>query len=217
MARFHPDSGLLSGYAAGTLAAAPALVVATHLDHCPECREAVRPLLAVGGKILADCAPAPVSSRCRDRVLAACSGAPKKSPDHGGIDLSGWPRPLRGYLQNVDGINWRNRGAGIRARRLPCPAPDWQVQLLDVEPGRNIPVHSHRGEELVVVLKGTVWEDDTPYHTGDFIYGDSGTLHVQRSDPKAGCLCLVALRGQVDFKGRLGPVLNLVNRIQGML
>jgi anti-sigma factor ChrR (cupin superfamily) len=39
-------------------------------------------------------------------------------------------------------------------------------------------------------------------------------VHEQASDPELGCVCLVVLRGGVAFRGRFGPVLNAIGRVQ---
>ena len=52
MPNHHPDDSLLIEYAAGGLSEAKALLVATHLTLCPQCREAVRQGEVVGAALL---------------------------------------------------------------------------------------------------------------------------------------------------------------------
>ncbi|MEK9796040.1 MAG: hypothetical protein VW713_04740, partial [Alphaproteobacteria bacterium] len=53
----HPDDELLVSYAAGDLAEAWSLLVATHTTLCPVCRSKVRAAEAVGGALMEEIAP----------------------------------------------------------------------------------------------------------------------------------------------------------------
>ena len=57
----HPTDETLMRHAAGTLGAAPAIVVGAHLSVCPQCRDSVRTFEALGGAVL--------------RIRHACTGA----------------------------------------------------------------------------------------------------------------------------------------------
>lgn len=221
MARFHPDAALLTAYAAGSLPEPVMLVVATHLSACAECRAETADLLRVGGHCVASSAPMPVSTACRDRVLKAISGdvpTAAASVDASAAEPSSWPHPLRGDLDRYGAdLPWKKRPFGIRLLDLPCAGKSHQCFLLDVEPGRNIPAHTHRGEEMVAVLRGAVIDPNGRFEAGDFIFGDHHVVHEQASDPDAGCVCLVVLRGDVDFRGRFGALLNAVGRVQQLL
>ena len=66
----HPGDALLLDYASGGLGEGPALVVASHMTLCPNCRASVAELEAVGGALLDGIEPEPLSPGCLDRVLA---------------------------------------------------------------------------------------------------------------------------------------------------
>lgn len=68
---YHPPPEVLLDYATGTLNAATALIVATHLALCPNCRQYVQVLEAVGGAMLAESEPMAVSAACLEAVLAS--------------------------------------------------------------------------------------------------------------------------------------------------
>ena len=50
----HPAEDQLASYAAGDMAEAPSLVIATHLALCPACRRQVADYEALGGELLTD-------------------------------------------------------------------------------------------------------------------------------------------------------------------
>ncbi len=69
-AAYHITEETLLSYAAGMLAEAPAVAVAAHLPGCARCRSAVAALEIVGGTLLDEIAPAPMSSNALSLVLA---------------------------------------------------------------------------------------------------------------------------------------------------
>ena len=218
MARFHPDAALLTAYAAGTLPEPVMLVVATHLAACPECCAEISAMLRVGGHCVEFSTPAAVSASCQERILKAISCEPQPAAgrtEHGGVSSATlWPRPLQTYVaQFGEKLPWKKRAFGMRVLNLPCTSKAYKCFLMDIKPDRQIPAHSHCGEEMVAILRGAVMDDTGRFEAGDFIFGDNSVVHEQASDPEAGCVCLVVLRGDVDFRGRFWPLLNTLGRI----
>ena len=66
----HPGEELLLDYADGSLPESAALAVATHLALCPPCRDHVTTLEAIGGALLDDSPPEPISDDCLDALLS---------------------------------------------------------------------------------------------------------------------------------------------------
>lgn len=61
-----------------------------------------------------------------------------------------WPRSLRGATAN----DWRRIAPGVRWSRVTLPDAAANLYLLRVDAGKSLPVHSHRGGELTLVLHG---------------------------------------------------------------
>lgn len=69
-AAYHITEETLLSYAAGMLAEAPSGVVAAHLPGCTRCRSAVAALEIVGGALLDEIAPVPMSAEALSLILA---------------------------------------------------------------------------------------------------------------------------------------------------
>jgi putative transcriptional regulator len=65
----HPDEELLLDYAAGILAPAPALAIATHLAFCPICNQNTRILQHLAGAVLEQIDPVPLSHGALERLM----------------------------------------------------------------------------------------------------------------------------------------------------
>jgi len=69
----HPLDDVLFDYANGSLPEAEALVVATHSALCPDCRSRVSDYESVGGALLEEVDPEPVSAACFESVMSGLS------------------------------------------------------------------------------------------------------------------------------------------------
>ena len=66
----HPGDTLLIDYAGGALCEGASLAVATHMAFCPACRHAVAEMEAIGGALLDDLEPEPLSAGCLEALMA---------------------------------------------------------------------------------------------------------------------------------------------------
>lgn len=209
-ARRHliPDEFLLD-HAAGNLPEAKCLLVATHLALCPEARarhaayeEIGGALLeASGGSALERISAEGVLARIDDRAGAApgpgASGAGRvpsadrrgRLADHLPPSL---PRPLAGYVETLHGAAWRELAPGVDVLDIPVSHGDAQACLLRCRRGVTVPMHTHGGDELMLVLEGCFRDDGELYVRGDVAVNDETVTHAPVVDPVEDCLCLAA-------------------------
>jgi len=197
--RHHASEETLAAFAAGTLDEARALVVATHVALCPQCRGGVRMLEAVGGALLTATEPAPLADGALGRALARLDDAPPQSAMR--ANAGRLPSPLADYPLGP----WKRIGRGVQLRAVGMPeADDMRVFMLRAEPGTRLPRHRHRGDEWTCVIEGAFTHAGGRYGPGDMDEADADIEHhpfVEREGP---CLCLVALEGGIVFQSWLG-------------
>ena len=203
--RRNPSEERLLAYAAGTLSPPEAVVIAPHLALRPANDAWVRRLQVVGGELLADTPPSPMSDDALARALARIetdAGEAKAPPPLN--DMPELPEPLRHY-----GLGpWRWLGPGIRARDVHAPRDgDCRVILLKIDPGRETPRHTHCGIELTCVLSGAYATGTDRFDVGDLEEADPDTLHQPRVVSDEPCLCVVALDGEIQLDGWLGRLM----------
>jgi putative transcriptional regulator len=191
----HPSETTLAAYAAGTLAEALALVVATHLSQCAVCRGSLVTLEATGGALLEDLPPVPLSVDALDRLLMRLGEPAAPPPPVLNPDL---PAPLNRLVLG----RWWLVGRGTRYRPLVTSGAAWGG-LLQAQPGRSLPRHGHSGLELTCILSGSFVDGSGAYSAGDL--SEPVTDHdqppvVMGSEP---CLCVIASEG-MRLRGLLG-------------
>jgi putative transcriptional regulator len=218
----HVSEELLMAYAAGHLAEAESLVVATHLALCPACRERNAELESAGGALLEDLAPAPMTDDGFEALMArleaegpANDEGPHHDPETGATSRPGdWaaiktpiPQPLRGYLEaDPADLRWRPVIRGLEEFELPLPGS--RTKLLRIQPGVSMPQHSHQGAELTLVLTGSFSDVTGRYARGDLAITDGSVDHQPTAGLEDVCLCLAVVDAPLRLTGRLGRFLN---------
>ena len=216
MASAHPTPEMLSGYAVGAASDGVALLVATHLSFCPECRARVAALEATAGALFADSEPAAPAEGAGAAVLARLdapepTGETAATPDStaaiaGGPDL---PRPiLHAIGAPIVAPRWRFRMPGVSEIALPG-AEGERVSLLRVRPGAGVPAHTHTAVEATLVLRGALVDGETSFAPGDVSVATEADDHHPRAGGEDDCVCLTVLTGGLRFTGAFGRALNL--------
>lgn len=219
----HPSDAVLMAYSAGTLGDGLALVVATHLAACPRCRGQVMHLETIGGALLEDIAPMDMNEGALDTLLARLDDLPTEAPRPPApppdTDLKlgfAVPAPLRARLTEAGTkAAWRFLAPGIRQIVLPTASgpAGASVRLLRVSPGQKVPLHSHRGLELTLVLDGGFTDAGSHFEAGDLAEIDHDEGHQPVTDPGRDCICLVAVDAPIDLRG---PILGPIQRLLGL-
>lgn len=205
---FHLPDELLLDNAAGSAPAPVALMAATHLSLCPICRKHHGRLEAIGGGLLERIQPAQMAPDALARALARLdeSAPPATTPLTGPAIL---PRPLWHYVTgDLDKLPWRDQARGVAEVELNCSGGGFKASLLRIAAGRAIPRHTHRGEEITLVLEGAFADASGHYARGDVCFADPSIEHSPVADRGPDCLCLVVTQGPIKLTG---PLLRFLN------
>lgn len=205
----HIPAELLLDYAGGTLAEPASLALACHLTFCPRCRRDLAAIESVAGSQLDEIAPQPVAgfAAIADRLGEQEDRPAKAPPASAGVVL---PRPLLSYLPGgLDGVAWRWSGAGLQSYALPVSkARGGIASLLRIAPGAGLPLHSHRGNELTLVLSGGFTDETGAYRRGDLEVADGDVEHRPVAMLDQPCICLAITDAPLNFRGPLGWFFN---------
>ena len=215
MPQHHPSGEVLLRYATGSMGEPMALLVATHLALCPDCRRDVAAFEALGGAELEGEPPSDVDDSSLVRILAKIDSSPTRNRnairfpvlqerEHADVRL---PQPLRGFLgEGLDALGWRYR-SGIAEVSLFSDRGDVRTRLLRIKPGTAIPEHSHRGPECTLVLTGGFTDSTGHYTRGDVASADPSVQHRPVADHGEDCICLAVTEGSLQFTGPVARLL----------
>lgn len=212
MTQHHLDSSTLIGYSAGALPRAFNVVVEAHLSICPACCEQLRVAQHIGGHLMSQQQGAPLPAGAREAIWARLSeDAPpvpaKQWPERRTPSANQLPEPLWPYFGETYGdLRWRIIGPGvhhIRARNVQ----DGHLMLLRIAPGRSVPMHSHGGNELTMILQGAYDDSLGHFAPGDVADLDCDVEHQPVTSPGVPCVCVAATDLPLRFSGRLARML----------
>lgn len=214
----HPSISLLELYCDGSLNPEVALLIATHLDYCPHCQQLRHDIETDLGAELAASSPAEVHStdwlEMMNHIMATAQTPAAKPAESGEKQLSigGYqfelPRSLRRVATKRS--KWLSMG-GIATARLPSGEPH-HASLLFIDKHTDVPLHTHQGLEMTLVLSGEMVDEQGRYVPGDLIINSPDDTHKPRNVSDMPCLCLSVLSAPLQFKEGLTRWLNPLQR-----
>lgn len=220
--KHHLDEATLVSYAAGSMSQAMALVVASHISMCEACRERVNACEAIGGMLLDSLDASQISDDALAQVLACLEEEPglDKAFDTGLVGNSfeknkqlkavhsDIPRPLDDYIgSSLDNVEWKRIVPGVHYHDLPCKTERGGAsRLLRIAPGKAMLPHSHDGNELTLILRGSYTDEVGRFTVGDIADLDSGIQHQPLVDSAEDCICLIATDAPLKFSTLLGKI-----------
>lgn len=205
--RHHFDDATLMAYAAGSLPQGMALLVACHLYWCPECSERVRQAESIGGVLLDNIAPLPLQdnalsqlmARLDDGMASEVSSLAQSPPLPEGV-----PAPLHHYINSsLDNLPWKRLGYGVHHFDLNLRGKG-TTRLLKIAPGVSVPHHTHSGNELTLILRGSYSDEIGRFSAGDVSDLDGEVHHQPLVDTDQDCICLIATDAPLKFTGLMG-------------
>ncbi|OIQ31482.1 MAG: transcriptional regulator [Alphaproteobacteria bacterium MedPE-SWcel] len=205
----HTPDALLAAYAAGSLPQPFALVVASHISLCLDCRAAYDAHQAAGGVVLDTVAGEDLSESLKSSVfdLLDAPVVPEPVFQRSGV----YPGPV---MEVLDGKppRWKPVGGGVRQCILSA-AEAGSVRLLYIPPGQAVPDHSHNGLELTLVLQGSFSDETGRFGVGDLEVADEHLDHTPVADAGAPCICLAATDAPLRFRTLVPRLLQPLFRI----
>ena len=219
--RHHLDPATIVSHAAGALSPEMAAVVATHLEGCGHCRQAVAQADGIGGALMAQRQGAELPEDRQARLRRAMlerldsAGAPGRAPDAPppSSDPDRLPAPLHPYFgTSYRALKWRWMGPGMHFIRTVGPSGG-TLLMLRIGPGKRMPVHGHQGSELTQILRGAYDDALGHFSAGDIADLDAEVEHQPVTTPGTACICVAALDGPLRFPGWLARTLQPVFRV----
>ena len=218
--RHHIGDDTLMAYVNGTLTDSLAVVVATHLAICPTCRKSAELMEEMAGLFLLEIETADLSQPEEAMAGAIVSRDPGealplkdtlRAREYSNV---GVPMPLAERMPAaLDDIPWRTLIPGISHYPLPRSGSEQNrgtLRLLKIAPGKTMPVHSHSGQELTLILRGSYIDDLGRFQTGDIADLDSEIEHQPVADTAEDCICLIATDAPLKFSGFFSRLLQPV-------
>lgn len=200
MARYHPPKEWLLDFVAGQLAEGFRLVLGAHIESCPQCQHGMQQLQALGAGLLRELPPTEMNADAFAKVWQQIQQAEATPAPSFNLSVR------EGLQKQLRDIKWQRLGPFRRANVLTTK--DCHVSLLHIKAGARMPQHTHRGNEMTLILAGAYSDCYGRYDAGDLMVADGEHQHAPIASSDEDCICLVAESAPPRF---IGPLLRLFN------
>ncbi|QFU76350.1 transcriptional regulator [Halioglobus maricola] len=201
MAKHHPDARLLNEYASGTLPLAQSACISLHLNYCEQCKRTQQRLQQMGAALFEDLSPQQVDDSLLNTVMARLDQEPEPLRYAPPADTEdGYPSLVQRLMQrDYEDLEWQRINSNLRISRLRTGDVDNEFALYHIKAGGTIPLHTHKGNELTLVLEGGFSDDEGHYTQGDFLFRDASQQHSPTADQDGDCICIGVLDAPIKF------------------
>ncbi len=210
MANYHPTDELLMQFSAGQMPNALGIMVSCHLDKCRDCQNRIKVYEQLGGELLEDTKPVEVNNDMLAQLLTKLN-EPEKPPTavKTGTTDSRIPRQLRRFVPAYyDQLPWSGFTKSIQEFELPISDSVYTAKFYKIAAGKELPVHTHKGNEFTLVMDGSFSDTAGKYNQGDFILADTHTIHQPKAAEDCDCICFAVLDAPLKMTGFFGRMLN---------
>mgnify|MGYP001353669927 FL=1 len=121
--------------------------------------------------------------------------------------------PISKLVGPLNQIKWKQVYKGFKEFN-PKVSDENELKLIKMDPGASVPLHSHGGQEYILVLNGSFCDEYGKYNKGDMQINDQKIKHTPIACKDEGCICLTITEKEVIFFGRFGSFLNLFTFIK---
>ena len=121
--------------------------------------------------------------------------------------------PISKLVGPLNQIKWKQVYKGFK-EFTPKVSDENELKLIKMDPGASVPLHSHGGQEYILVLNGSFCDEYGKYNKGDMQINDQKIKHTPIACKDEGCICLTITEKEVIFFGRFGSFLNLFTFIK---
>jgi len=210
MANYHPADELLMQFAAGQLTNALGIQTACHLEQCQQCRQKIATYEQLGGELLDFSKPVGLSAGLKDKLLAKIRSPEAKTASIEELNYDPRiPRPLQRFVpQYYEHLPWSGLSKSIQSYDLPFSDNKFTARFYKISAGKELPQHTHKGNEYTLVLSGSFSDLAGDYHPGDFVLADTSTHHQPRAHDKEDCICFAVMDAPLKLTGLFGRLLN---------
>ncbi len=199
----HPDIATLMTCSAGSTPEALCAVVTSHLAMCPECMDELTSMESIGVALFEKMQPVKIDFDPTQVLPASVDESTFRDERQRGLE-GDVPGPLVEVIgKDLDGLDWRRLAPGIWNFTVPLtPHAKGDLRLIRLGPGMSLPEHSHQGEQLILVLRGSYRSVAGIYKAGDFAELDVDNKYSMIA-LQDGCILLIGNEAMSTFLSEL--------------
>lgn len=213
MITHHPKQELIQAFVTGVLPVSLSVGVAAHIEMCEQCKSLAADLTEQAANSVFELSTSSLVEAPEDTdLMEMLEGI---TEDDSLDELSVLEPPcitvderkitLPRVFNQLPLKGWSKLGDVSRAR-IELEEEPLRSSLLNIAPNGGVPMHTHKGFELTLILEGSFSDDLGEYMAGDFIWLNHE--HTHSPVTSEGCLCYTVSDGAQKFTQGLSQLLN---------
>ena len=213
---FHPQPDLLLKFASGNLDPAYCSIIEVHNSFCSGCANMIEQFEQLGGTHLEESMPMSMQTSFSEMMQKLDEqnnqyAATEETQTQSSSKKLSSVKDILSFAKrpSIQKSRWIPITKRISDIRVDITDPGYTARLIQLKAGTRVPMHTHQGEEVTVVLKGAFRDDLGLYKAGDFIIRNSSHKHMPYAE--SDCICFAITNAPLHYTGFLGPVINWFN------
>ncbi|EAR10136.1 ChrR family anti-sigma-E factor [Reinekea blandensis] len=209
MSNWHPTNDQLLEFASGTGSSAMSIAISTHLHFCQACRHQVHDNESMAAVLFEEQTRADLAGDGFDRLMSRIQNEPTVSAPKAPKAPSRFPPVIEKLIhKDTESLDWRSPMKNLRVSQLLKDETGLILGLHHMKSGGRVPHHTHRGNEISVVIEGGFSDEMGSYGPGDFIHLAGEHFHSPQADADGDCWLLSLVEAPVKLTGPLGWLVN---------
>ncbi|MCG7497872.1 ChrR family anti-sigma-E factor [Vibrio sp. Of7-15] len=237
MINHHPSRAVLKEFAKGNLPLSVSIIVASHVEMCSECQKLVQlyteyaALEAFGieteslNREFFECPDNRVTNEEHNEqldeeledVLDSIIVQPAEARSlvstrviEVEIAAQNTKVALPRALNTIPLTEWQGVGK-ISRSRLGVEDDKRRMSLLCIDKNGKVPSHTHKGDEITLLLHGSFEDEMGTYQAGDFMWLNSA--HTHNPTTYEGCICLTVSSDALHFTQGISQLFNPLGKL----
>jgi putative transcriptional regulator len=209
MSKWHPSSDQLIEYASGTGSSAMAIAISTHLHFCAECRQKVAEMESTAAVMFHEQSGIQMAAGGFDQLMSKIKSEPQRPVQAVKPAPTRFPAVVEKLInRDTESLDWSSPMKNLRVSRLMTDETGLILGLHHMKSGGRVPNHTHRGNEISVVIEGGFSDAMGSYIPGDFIHLSTEHTHSPQADADGDCWLLSLVEAPVKLTGPMGLIVN---------
>jgi putative transcriptional regulator len=221
MIKHHPSESALRSFVEGALPSTKAILISAHCDMCPTCLSKTRSFTeSIAVDMFPDLRQNPsilreyismFESITNDSTLLNSSYSQTLDTR---ITLDGREFVLPATLARfADRIGEWSHLAGKLWHASVNIGGGSLAQFIYMDRGASVPEHTHKGNELTLVINGKFIDGGKCYESGDFIELNQQHTHMPTAENYEGCLVVTILDRPLHFTSGWAMLINPLSQL----
>lgn len=209
MSNWHPSSDQLIEFSSGTGASALNIAISTHLHYCSACRRSVSENESTAAVIFEQQSEQTLAADSFENLMARINAEPAQAAVKAKPKPTRFPAVVEKLINSdTESLDWQKPMKNLRVSKILQDECGMILGLHHMKSGGRVPQHTHRGNEISVVIEGGFSDEMGSYGPGDFIHLSTEHNHSPRADADGDCWLLSIVEAPVKLTGPLGWVVN---------